>query len=132
MPPENVEIVRSVFEAYLRGDEAGWLARTTPDIVVSQFPDQLDFRAVSGHAGLREVMSEWVASWDDWSIELLRATDVGGQVLVIARQRGRGRTSGAPMEAEVAFLFTLQGAQISRWQMFRTEAEALQAAEPNG
>jgi ketosteroid isomerase-like protein len=39
---DNVEIVRAVFDAYLRGDEAGWLARTAPDIVVRQFPDQLD------------------------------------------------------------------------------------------
>ena len=130
MSQANVEIVRSVFDRYLHGDEAAALALFAPDIVVTQFPDQLDGREFHGHLGVREVMAEWIGIWDDWTIELLRASELGGRVLTIARQRGRGKASGVPIESEVAFLFTIRRGAIARWQMFRTEHEALEAVAP--
>jgi hypothetical protein len=73
-------------------------------------------------------MTDWIGTWAGWSIELLDAKEVDGHVLATARQRGRGRASSAPMEGEVAFLFTIRDAAISRWLMFRTEQEALEEA----
>ena len=127
MSQANVEIVRAVFDRYLHGDEAAALALFAPDIVVTQFPDQLDGREFHGHQGVREAMAEWVGTWDDWTIELLRARGLGERVLAIARQRGRGKASGVPIESDVAFLFTICRGAIARWQMFRTEREALKA-----
>jgi ketosteroid isomerase-like protein len=127
MSQENVEIVRSVFAAYLHGDEAAAFALAAPDVIVTQFPDQLDVRDFHGRDGLREVMADWIGMWDDWTIELLRARDLGDHVLATARQRGRGKGSGAPMDSEVTFVFTVERDAISRWQMFRTEEQALRA-----
>jgi ketosteroid isomerase-like protein len=95
--------------------------------VVTQFPDQLDVHDFHGHKGVRRVMAEWIGSWDDWTIELLRAREVGGHVLATAYQRGRGKSSGAPIEAEVIFVFTVRDGVIVRWQMFHSEHEALKA-----
>src|SRR5437588_2409477 len=105
MSQQNVGIVRAAFDAYLRGDEPRMLELTAPDVIITQFPDQLDVRDYHGHAGLREVMAAWIGTWDDWSIELLGARDVGGLVFVTAFQRGRGRASGFPIEGEVTFVF---------------------------
>jgi len=127
MSQENVEIVRAAFDAYFRGDEAAVLALVAPDVIVTQFPDQVDVRDYHGHDGLREVMADWIGIWDDWAIELLRAREVDGYVLATARQRGRGKGSGAQVESEVAFVFTVRRAAITRWQMFRTEHDALGA-----
>jgi ketosteroid isomerase-like protein len=124
---ENLEIVRAAFAAYSRGDEAAMLAPFAPDVVATQFPDQLDARAFHGHDGLRRVMAEWIGTWDDWTIELLSAREIDGHVLATARQRGRGKGSGVPMEDVVTFVFTVDGAVIVRWQMFRSEEEALEA-----
>ena len=41
-----------------------------------------------------------------------------------ALQRGRGRTSGAPIEGEVVLVFTVRRGAIARWQMFRSEQQA--------
>jgi ketosteroid isomerase-like protein len=128
MPQESVTVVRQAFDAYHRRDEAAMLALTAPNVLVTQFPDQLDTRDYHGHAGIREVMAEWIGTWDDWTIELLDARDVSGDVLATARQRGRGKGSGVPMESEVKFVFTVRQGLIVRWRMFRTEAEALDAA----
>jgi ketosteroid isomerase-like protein len=127
MSQENVELMRRVFDAYFRGDEAAMLGYVASDVVVTQFPDQADVRDYHGHEGLLQVMADWIDTWADWSIEILRAREIDQLVLVGARQRGRGRASGAPMEGEVAFLFTVREGKIARWQMFRSEEEALRA-----
>jgi len=127
MAPGNVEVVRSLFDAQWRGDERAMLEPISPEIVVTQFPDQLDARAFEGHDGVRQAMRDWIGTWDDWTIELIRATEIDGHVLAIAVQRGRGKASGAPIEGEVAFVFSFRDGLIVRWQMFRTEPEALAA-----
>ena len=128
MSQADVEVVRAAFDAYLRGDEPAMLELVAPDVVVTQFPDQIDVRDYHGHEGLRQVMADWIGTWADWSIELLDAREADGLVLATAAQRGRGKGSGAPMQNEVAFLFTLRAGTITRWQMFHSEREALEAA----
>ena len=103
------------------------LALVDAGIVVTQFPDQLDVRDYHGHAGVKQVMAEWIGTWEDWSIELLRARELDGLVLATARQRGRGKISGVPLEAEVTFVFAFRQKKIARWQMFHSEEEALSA-----
>jgi ketosteroid isomerase-like protein len=127
MGQENVELVRSLFDAYLRGEEGAALELISPGIAVTQFPDQLDGRTFHGHDGVREAMDSWINAWDEWSIELLSAREIGADVLAIALQRVRGKTSGALITSEAAFVFTIREALIVRWQMFGTEAEALKA-----
>ena len=66
MSQENVELVQAAFDAYFRGDEPGLLELVASDVVITQFPEQVDVRDYHGHEGFREVMSEWVGSWHDW------------------------------------------------------------------
>ncbi|HEX4564911.1 MAG TPA: nuclear transport factor 2 family protein [Solirubrobacteraceae bacterium] len=127
MSQENVEVVRAAFDAFFRGDERAWLEVAAPDIVVTQFPDQIDVRDYHGREGLMQVMSDWLGTWDDWSLEVLRVRDVGGRVFVTALLRARGKTSGVPVEEEVTFVFTVHEHAITRWQMFRSERQALEA-----
>ena len=127
MSQADVAVVRAAFDAYLRGDEPAMLQLVATDVVITQFPDQIDVRDYHGHEGLRQVMADWIGTWADWSIELLDVREADGLVLAMAFQRGRGKGSGAPMQGEVAFLFTLRAGTIARWQMFRSEREALKA-----
>ena len=127
MTVEGVDVVRAAFDAFQRGDEPAMFALVSEDVVVRQFPDQLDVRDYHGRAGLREMMATWIGTWDDWSIELLSAWDVAGLVLASASQRGRGSGSGVPMRAEVTFVFEVHEGMIRRWRMFHTEREALDA-----
>ena len=125
--PDGIDVVRAAFDAYQRGDEPAMFALVSEDVVARQFPDQLDVRDYRGHAGLREMMAAWIGTWDDWSIELLSAWEVGGLVFASAYQRGRGSGSGVPMQAEVTFVFEVHEGRIDRWRMFRSEREALDA-----
>jgi ketosteroid isomerase-like protein len=127
-PEENLRVVRGAIEAYLRGDEATMMAFTSPEVVATQFPDQLDVGDYRGRAELQRMMTEWVGSWEDWTIEPVSFEVADERVFVNAVQRGRGRESGAPMESGVTFVFTVRDGLIARWQMFHTEQEAREAA----
>jgi ketosteroid isomerase-like protein len=129
MSQDSVAVVRAAFDAYLNADEPRMLRLISPDITVTQFPDQLDVRDFHGREGVRRVMAEWIGTWDEWTIELVRATEVDGHVIATAVQRGRGKASGAPIEAEVTFLFTVRDDVIVRWRMFRSEEDAVSAME---
>jgi ketosteroid isomerase-like protein len=125
MPAKNLETVGAAFDAYFRGDMQAMLELVAEDVVVTQFPEQADVHDFHGHDGLQQVMAEWIDTWDDWSIEILDAREHGDLVLAGARQQGRGKASGAPIEAEVTFVFTVREGKIARWQMFRSEEQAL-------
>jgi ketosteroid isomerase-like protein len=128
----HLEIVQAAFDAYFRGDEQALLALASPSIVISQFPEQVDAGQYHGHDGFRQVMADWTGSWDGWSIEILSAREVGDRVLATALQRGRGIGSGAPMEAQAIFVFTVREGLISRWEMFSSEEQALTAVGLDG
>jgi ketosteroid isomerase-like protein len=123
----NLELVQAAFDAYFRGDEAAVLMLLAADVVITQFPEQVDAGEYHGHDGFQRVMADWIGSWDDWSAEILGARESGDVVLASARQRGRGKGSGAPMEAEAVFVFIVRAGLIARWQMFSSEEQALEA-----
>jgi uncharacterized protein len=127
MSQQNVEIVQTAFDAYLRGDLPAMLERFASDVVVTTRPDQPDVRDFHGHDGLMQQLTEWVDTWDGFSIEILRIRDAGDLVIVIAREHGQGTRSGVPMDDEVTFVFTVEGAKVMRWQMFGSEPEAVKA-----
>jgi len=128
----NVDVVKAAFDAYIRGDVPRMLAVTAEDIVVTQFPDQVDVRDYHGQEGVMQVMAEWIGTWDDWTIELASARAVGDVVLATAVQRGRGKGSGIPFAEEVTFVFAFRDGLIARWQMFRSEHAALDALGLDG
>lgn len=127
-----MRVVQAAFEAYFRGDEPGILELMDPEIVVTQFPEQVDARPYHGHEGTREAMASWTGTWDDYSIEVVEMRELGEHVLVSLRQSGRGKGSGIEMRGDAHFVFTVRGGKVVRWQMFSNEAEALEAAGPSG
>jgi ketosteroid isomerase-like protein len=127
MGEENIQVVRHAFEAYFRGDLEAMLEAVDPEIVVTQLPDQPDFKEFHGPEGLLESMSDWIGSRDGWSFELREMREVDDRVLASGVQRGRGKGSGIPVEADVYFVFTLSAGKVVRWQMFETEQAAVGA-----
>src|SRR5437588_783905 len=115
MSQETLEWAEWACDGYIRGDEPALLKLVAADVVITQFPDQVDGREYVGHEGFRRVMADWTGSWDDWTVEILGAEEVGDVVLATAQQRGRGRVSGAPMEAGATFVFTVRKRLIARW-----------------
>jgi ketosteroid isomerase-like protein len=129
MSQENVEIVRSGFDAFARGDTEGVLRLCDENIVVTQ-PQELPGVSPQqrGHSGVLDAFEIWPEQWDAYRIEILRIADHGDHVLVTARTSGRGKQSGVDVEMDFSFIFTVRNEKIVAMRIFVREDQALEAA----
>ena len=130
MSQENVEIVRSGWDAWTRGDIDGIFEAWDPEVVwdLTHFRDWPD-RIYRGHEGVRRFLSDWLELWDAYEVgvdAILAAP--GDRVVALAWQRGKGRESGLPMEMEWAQIATIRGGRVTRVENFDKREEALEAA----
>jgi ketosteroid isomerase-like protein len=129
MSQENVEAVHKSFDAYQRGEWEGVVRDADPDIEVVQPPDFADASSYHGHQGFVEVLQWWPSQWEDFHVELTEVIDANDdQVILVTRQRGRGKGSGVEVAGEVAFVSTFRDGKMIRIEMFQSLQEALEAA----
>jgi ketosteroid isomerase-like protein len=93
MSPENLELVRSIYAAWERGDftSAEW---AHPDI---EFEAAGGFDAGSGKglAYMARAWNDWLSAWDDYRVEVDEYRELDDErVLVLMLHCGRGKTSG--------------------------------------
>ena len=129
MSQENVETVRTAFDAFARGDIEGVLRLCDENIVVTQ-PEELPGVSPQqrGHSGLLEAFSIWPEQWDDYRIEILRIADLADHVVVTSRTGGRGKQSGVEVEMEFSYVLSVRNEKIVELQIFMREDQALEAA----
>ena len=131
MSQENVEIVRSAFEAFNRGDLDAWLDE--------YWTDDIDYRAaegapddhgpINGKDDLRAFAQDWPDTFDDFKVEPLELIDAGDDIVVaVLRISGRAKLSGVEADMTYAELSTLRDGKIARGRQYFTRAEALAAA----
>jgi ketosteroid isomerase-like protein len=130
MSEENVEIVRTAFAAFDRGDIEAVLRLCDEDIVITQ-PAELPGVSAEqrGHPGVLEAFAIWPEQWEDYRMEILRiAAAPDDRVVVTTRARGRGRQSGVEVDMGFSFAFAIRDARISEMRIFAREDEARAAA----
>jgi len=130
MSEENIEIVRTAFAAFDRGDIDGVLRLCADDVVITQPPE---LPGVSprqyGHRGVLEAFAIWPEQWEDYRMEILKiAAAPADRVFVATRTRGRGKQSGVEVEMDISFAFTIRDSSIREMRIFMREGDALEAA----
>ena len=126
MSQENVEVVRAMWDAFLRGDAERALAAFHPDVVWDgrNLPDG---RVARGVGEVIDHVSGWAAVWEEWTVDVERVVDADDdQVLLIMRERGHGR-SGMPMDEHHAEIYTVRDGKIVHRIGYSDTAEALEA-----
>ncbi len=112
MSQENVEIVGRIYEAYARHDDATPFELYAEDIVWDMSNSRR--RALyakpfyHGHEGVRENWRESLDAFGTVDFEVEELIDVGDSVLAVVRDKGVGRSSGAPVQATHTALWTLR------------------------
>ena len=127
MSRENVELVRRMYDAYLRGDAEGALEFFHPDVELD-FSVRVDTSTGRGREDLARIVGSWAASWDGYREEIDEILDLGSEVCVAATQRGRGKGSGVELENRFAGLYEIHDGQITRVRMYMDLQTALEAA----
>jgi ketosteroid isomerase-like protein len=129
MSQENVEIVRSLFEAFNRGD-IGAGARFVDEGVVfdvrgMELEDEDFARVYFGPEAVRDFWTTWLPAWTGMQVEVRWIRGVGERVMVWLHQRQVGRVSGLPVEFSVAWDFLFRDGKIGRMAFVRDERKAL-------
>ena len=129
MSQENVEMVRRIFdeaqhhpEGFFESldEDVEWDARAidVPDVGASYW---------RGRAAVRDFFRRWVGAFDEWSVELVEAIDVGDSVVAHVHQSGRGKGSGATVDASHWQVWTVRDGKVVRWTLHVDRPEALEA-----
>lgn len=117
MTSANVELVRSIYAAWERGDfgRAPEWAHPGIEYVNADGPAPGIWTGVSGMAeGFREVL----AAWHEFRVEANEFRELDDErVLVLIRYRGSGKTSGlelAHIRSNGASLFEIRGGKVTK------------------
>jgi ketosteroid isomerase-like protein len=128
MALSNVEIVKTIFEAWRNRDPEAAFEHIDPNI-------EVDISAVSpvpaavgrGSDRLQQIVADWLDAWESLEYVPQSFVDAGNDVLVGVRIDARGRVSGAPVTYDAALVYTLSNGLVVGFRAYPTLAAAAKA-----
>lgn len=122
MSQENVDIVRSIYDAWREGTSARQYMH--PEIEYVNPPDAVEpgtRRGADSFARIRD-------AYDDVRINPDEVIDAGGdEIVVIATVHATGRGSRVPIEWHHGYIWTIEQGRAVRFRWFNDPALALEA-----
>lgn len=104
-------------------------ASLAPDIEFNEDPRFPEAGAHRGVEAVRRYLSRFVESFDQFSFEVEDIIELeGARVLLLLRLTMRGRGSGARVETEPGWIFTVGNGVVVRVDAFIDREEAFEAA----
>jgi ketosteroid isomerase-like protein len=124
----DVKTLRTVYEAINRGDVESIVRFQAADVVWrGAFADLTEPHR--GHAGVRMYARRVNEAWGEFAVKPERFIDLGGRILVLAREQGRGRYSGAEVRShQTAHVWTLRDGEVVGFQAYWDREEGIRAA----
>jgi ketosteroid isomerase-like protein len=123
----NVDLVRSIFAAWERGDfsSAEW-ADPEIEYVIADGPSPGIW---TGLAGMAQANRDFLSAWEEWHGKVYECRELDGErVLVLVDFKGRGKTSGlelGQMQAKGANLFHDRSGKVTRFVLWLDRERAL-------
>ncbi len=135
MSQKNVEFVKSRLSGAADMDKHTLLAALPqliaqacdPDVEWVEDAQRADGQVYRGHEGVKHAFERWLEQWDEYGYEAERYADCDDDVLVSARERGTGMTSGASVSSRIFAVYTIRAGKIARYREFYDEKVALEA-----
>jgi ketosteroid isomerase-like protein len=131
MSEDDLQLLRDFFERRERGDYAAEFL--DPDVEYKQVGPIPDFPGEwHGVEQVRAVTVDFLKAWEDIRYEVERLVDLCDRVLVLERQRARGKGSGVHVPHELAHFLTVRNGKIVRWEAYWDPSEAMRLAGLEG
>jgi hypothetical protein len=127
MVSQNVELVRSINEAWERGDYSSteW-ADPEIEFVVADGPEPCSGK---GLIGLGQAWGAWLSAWEDVRVWVDEYRDLDDErVLILQRKSGRGKHSGleiGEMHAKSATTCHIRGGKVTKMILYYERENAL-------
>src|SRR5437899_1410000 len=118
MSRENVEIVHQAVEAFNRHDAEAMQALCTSDVEVVPLRAAMEGTAYRGPNALARFIADSDESWENARLDIEEVREVGESLLAKGRLRGRGRTSGADVDAALAVVIRFQAGKVASMRTY--------------
>jgi ketosteroid isomerase-like protein len=124
---ENVEIMGAVIDAFNRRDGEAFGEFLADDAEIIPVRAALEGTVYRGPDAATQYCAAVEASWVNlrWEVEEVRVGE--GWVLALGRIQGRGRDSGAVIDARGAWLARFSGPLVTHFRTYPERGEALKA-----
>jgi ketosteroid isomerase-like protein len=127
MPRDNIEVVRSVYDAWARDDFPGPADLLDDGVEYVNPVGAVEPGTRRGLAGFRRAVEKTLEGWETWQMDPERYEADGDRVAVVLHYRAKGRGSGVEVEGRESALWTLRDGRVIRYEWFHGPADALQA-----
>jgi ketosteroid isomerase-like protein len=131
MSQENVEMVRSIYDAVNRGDWDAAFRDQHPDVELTTPPGPVAGPNAATYRGRAEIQGFWEemqTPFEALSVEPEEFFEHGDQIAVVVRGRMRPKGSSGEIENRTGALWTLRDGKIVSMQIYPKPQEARQAA----
>jgi ketosteroid isomerase-like protein len=125
MSQENVELLRSLYGDWQRGDPG--LDKFDPEISMVESEALPGAASAHGIEAVERYMRSFAKHWGQISFEPQEYIDAGDQVVVVARLIGQGKKSGIEVTRTWAYVWTFRERKVLRMVGYADRAEALKA-----
>jgi len=130
MSQENVEVVRSVYEAWAGNDLPGPAHLFDAQIEYVNPPNAVEPGTRQGLPAFSRAVHDVFAGWEAWQIEPERFIPAGERVAVVVRYLAHWRASGDDVEAHESALWTVRDGKVVGYEWFHGPNDALDAMGP--
>jgi ketosteroid isomerase-like protein len=121
MSQENVELVRSIYAPWGRGDfrSVEWAHPEIEFVIVDLGPGSGSWKGLSAMA---EVWRAYLSAWEEYRTEVDEYRELDGErVLVLVHLSGRGKASGVQLgeiRTKAANLFHVRGGKVTKLVLY--------------
>ncbi len=130
MPPDNIKLVESAFDAWNRRDLDAFAAHAAEDVAwveVAGRPEGVATERV-GRDRMRQSLGSLFEVWDSYRLDVERIHDLGDRVVAVVREVARGRASGVEIDGLWGYVVAVEDGKIVRIEAYRDAALALRTA----
>jgi ketosteroid isomerase-like protein len=131
-PRTDVEVVERGYEHFNRGDLDWVIAHLAPEVVWEDARQMPDARVYRGLDDVRRFLASFERHWEEIRFELEEVRKGAGAVLAFVHLVGRGRASGAEVDAHLVHVWEMRDLKVLRIRTFFDREEAERAAANMG
>lgn len=130
MSEQDIDLVRSAFDAWNRRDLDAFAAHATEDVAWVEVSGRPEGPAAErlGRDRMRRALASLFEVWDTYQLDVERIEDFGDRVVAVVREVARGRASGVEIDGLWGYLITVDDGKIARIEAYRDADLALQEA----
>jgi ketosteroid isomerase-like protein len=130
MSQDNVNLVKSLYQAFARADVPYIISKLDPQVVWNEaenfvYADRNPY--IGPQAVLEGVFGRIGSEWDGFSATPEEVLDAGDTIVSLGRYRGKYKGTGSSVNAQFVHVFKFRGGTVVTFQQYTDTAQFLGA-----